>query len=160
MTFTLGSCISKSRPADESNDALEPTICPAAESCTLSALHNSTSGQIAAQLIVRHHNNHRADEPPGTSYRNFRDDSFGFEYTRAFNTRRAELSSVVSLEKMRSQIYVGLRAPFAADSYTRQSQHTALFFGGMSFNQSLERCALSCLNNGHLGKKSCGIPHR
>ena len=36
------------------NDALEPTICPAAESCTLSALHNSTPGQIAAQLVVKH----------------------------------------------------------------------------------------------------------
>ena len=104
----------------------------------LSASHKSPLGHIAAQLIVRHHNNHRADEPPGTSHRNFRDDSFGFEYARAFKTRRVELSSAVGLEKMRSQIYVGLRAPFAADSYTQQSHHTVLFFSGLLSNQSLE----------------------
>ena len=38
-------------PKVRSNQTLEPTICPAAELRTLSALHNSTSGQIAAQLI-------------------------------------------------------------------------------------------------------------
>ena len=37
--------------SDRPNWSFEPTICPVAESCTLSALHNSTSGQIAAQLI-------------------------------------------------------------------------------------------------------------
>ena len=37
--------------SDRPNWSFEPTICPVAESCTLSALHNSTSGQITAQLI-------------------------------------------------------------------------------------------------------------
>ena len=51
ITLKVGRQFVKMKPfSTMPNPSLQPTICPVAESCTLSALHNSTSGQIAAEL--------------------------------------------------------------------------------------------------------------